>query len=352
MYITPIKDDITTEEIVQELMKNGFECIKDDKRNLYILYNKHFLLYNTNNFSEDVSINKLRTWYQGNPKEKIEGSNCTNEDALKRIDILEKIVKYIINSSNKDDIFNYLPYTKTNKFSKSGAINLFIPNIKSTYSGDYFSQTEIALQLRPLEIMPSKGFSFSGVKFNEICTLEINPRASFINKKTPENIIDENCNFQIINTSLRNKYLKQQDLVPGCSYIDAKGSEYLYIGIASYHTCCEYMDNNNNISRNNYSGKNIKYLYLRVTSNVKKKLLKYTNFSDFLNNRFDEVLKKELFDWDKGLNITESKKFVSLDTIYFDSQHNKTNDAFVYQKPKGSIKEYPDMSMDINIKIN
>ena len=362
MLLQPSKEDMTTSDIVKEIKDmNTFKCLEDKTRGLYIFYSEDSLLNQNyvnpylfkfkNILDTSISIKELRECFSGNPNEKQEDCNCNNQEALNRIDKLEKVIKSIIYSSNPEKIFDYLPYTKQGKFSKTGNINLYIPNIKSTFSGDYFSQTEIALQLIPLEMPKPNGNWFESIHSGDICFLEINTRASFTNKKRPENIIDEDGNYKKVNKPSRNTYLKQNDLEGGTSYIDAKGSEYLYIG--------EIQENGKyfgiDCRGNTYTGtmkNHLKFVYLRVTSKISKELSNYTNFEDFLYDRFNDSFLKNRLSYYKGLNITTSKKFVKKGTIYFDNQHNKIPNGLNFIYPKGTYKNEPDFNFFMKLKIN
>lgn len=59
----------------------------------------------------------------------------------------------------------------------------------------------------------------------------------------------------------------------------------------------------------------LKFVYLRVTSKISKELSNYTNFEDFLYDRFNDSFLKNQLSYYKGLNITTSKKFVKKEHI-------------------------------------
>lgn len=363
MFLHPSKDNMTTGEIVKEIKDmNVFKCLEDKTKGLYIFYNEDNLL-NKNHFDSknlfkiknlldtSLSIKELKDLFSGNPNEKQEDCNCKNKEALDRIDKLEKVITSIIHSKNPEKIFDYLPYTKQGKFSKTGNINLYIPNIKSTFSGEYFSQTEIALQLIPLEMPKPNGNCLESIHSGDICFLEINDRASFTSKKRPENIIDEDGNYKKVNKPSRNSYLKQDEIEVGTSYIDAKGSEYLYIGEIKENGKYEGID----CDGNPYSGSiREKYegLYLRVTSKISKELENCTSFEDFLYDRFYDSFIKNEMNFQLCLNRTTTKKFVKKGTVYFDNEHNKISNKLLFEFPKGTIKDFPNSSYSIKLKIN
>ena len=116
--------------ILKRLAKIGYTYIHDAKRNLYICFNIAEL---------KDSIANFKNIFNGNPNSTIEGANCTNKEALKRLNVIETIVDFITTNPNNIGIFDYLPYTKNGKFSKAGSITLFCSNITDTWSGEYFS---------------------------------------------------------------------------------------------------------------------------------------------------------------------------------------------------------------------
>lgn len=282
-----------TQNILKNLIKYGHTFIHDSKRNLYIFFDKNEL---------KDSISNIKKCFNGNPNDKIEGSNCTNGEALKRIDTLDKIVDFLTTNPNNIDIFDYLPYTKDGKFSKSGAISLFCPDIKNTWSGDYFAQYEVVLELEAY-----KNHTYD-LESNEIAVMTVTMK-SLCDKKSPKNVIDENCNFIPLVKTKRNSYLKQSDLVPGTSYTDAKGSEYLYIGGMS-------------------DSKHITPSYIKVTKKIKNDLAKFTTLYDYLYHRFTENIKCKYnhgyYDTDPFNRVMSSfsRKFIEPNTIYFDQNHN------------------------------
>lgn len=282
-----------TNTLVQSLSKAGHTYVHDTKRNLYIFLNTQEL-YNT--------LSDIKNQFNNATNTTQEGLNCTNKEALNRIDVLEKIIKFLTNTTNAIKLFDYIPYTKDNKFSKSTPAIVFIPNIKDTWNGEYFSQYELVLQLRPYEYYDSEHMISKEIAFLDITW------ASLCNRISPKSIIDENCNFIKLEPIKRNSYLKQTELQPGTSYNDAKGSEHLYLG---------YIDN--------------KPAYIKLTTKIKKTLSNYTTLYDFLHARFTENIKSK---YNKGwydtnpyerFSSNSSRKLLSVNTVYFDENHNNVN---------------------------
>lgn len=332
-------EKMTSKEIVDSIMSHsGFKCIEN--KGLYIIYNKKSLftpctISSTDFVESSTSIQELKGQFILNPDEKQKDCNCTNGEALKRIKNLENVIKHIINAEHPEEIFKHLPYTKQGKFSKNGNISLYIPDIKSTYNGDYFSQTEIALQLVPLELC----YNFiSQEKSAEICTLEINPYASFTAKR-PKNIIDETGRYTNYTKPKRNTYLKQTDIKAGCSYIDAKGTEFLCLG--TINSIFDYNLDHMGCPISHKLDETCENLYLKVTAKLKADLTKYDSLSDFLKYRFNTILLKTPYNWLRGLNMSKSKKFVKLGSEYF---MNKDDSIFQLSYSKGSIKSEPNLS--------
>ena len=64
MFFKPSRDNMTTKELLNEIMSLGnFECLEDKNRNLYILYNEKNLLVSP-------GIQALRIKFLKNPNEK------------------------------------------------------------------------------------------------------------------------------------------------------------------------------------------------------------------------------------------------------------------------------------------
>jgi hypothetical protein len=263
-----------------------------------------------------LSLSDLRKLFSGHGNEVQEGCNCKNAEALKRIDTLEVVISHLLNMPNAEQLFELLPYNKTGKLAKNKVVTLYLPKIKSvcnTY--EYASQTEVALQLRPLEVEPTKAYQYKRDKLEGVLVLEINGSASFATNK-PENLIDDTgvLKAQPENYT-RHKYLKQNELKVGTSYTDSKGSEYLYLGaIREKYSYTEL--STMRVTRSNDGI--MKYIYLRITSGVKKEILRYNSLYDYLSARFTKNYcdKNNILNWNKGCNYTESKKFVSINTVY------------------------------------
>ena len=275
------------ENIIDRVLKaygNSYSYIKNDDRNLYIVYSKTALL---------KAISNIKNIYDGPKTQKLDGSNCTNEEALQKFAVLEKIADFITTDSNVEMLFDYILYTKNNKFSKSTATLLFIPQIKNTWNGEYFSQYEWVLQLKTLDY-------FS----DNIAIIEL-AQVSLCNRVSVNSVIDENCNFIKLEPIKRKSYLKQADLQPGTSYNDNKGAEHLYLG---------FIDN--------------QPAYIKMTSKVKKEISKYTTLYDFLCSRFTANIKSQCYSGMYNTNPYErfscnsSRKFLSQNTIYFDKSHS------------------------------
>ena len=185
-----------TNTLVQSLSKAGHTYVHDTKRNLYIFLNTQELY---------ATLSDIKNQFNNATNTTQEGLNCTNKEALNRIDVLEKIIKFLTNTTNAIKLFDYIPYTKDNKFSKSTPAIVFIPNIKDTWNGEYFSQYELVLQLRPYDY-----YDTEHITSNEIAFLDIT-WSSLCNRISPKSIIDENCNFIKLEQTKRNSYLKQTD---------------------------------------------------------------------------------------------------------------------------------------------
>lgn len=338
-----VSGNTSTEDVISNLSKEpDVRILQDVLRGVYIVYNEK-KLYN--------DIENLKGLYGGKPEDTIEGSNCDNATAIARLDNLKQVVKHIANLRNTDELFDSLTYTKAGKFPKNKKITLYLPDLKSTFSGEYFSQMEIALQLVPIEIMPTDTFSFNWDQVDDIRYIEVTDRASFTNTKRPENIINVDGTLHKAAPTKRNTYLKQDELQVGSSYTDAKGSEYLYLGIINSEYQCSDVRKCDGSTYSNGGWGQVKYAYLRVTKGVKKELEKSKSLYDFLYKRFEGKLLKTCWYWDEGLNNTESKKFTELNTVYFDEAASELKDmAFNFEK--GTWNDYPNLKIYHNIKFS
>lgn len=136
----------TTKEILAELKAKGFQVIQHPDRELYIAYSERRLLHTGCGISE-TSIEWLKEMFDGPPQEKEEGSNISNQEAQVRILRMELALQELLKPGKLDELFPLLPLTKAGKFHKTAATNLYIPGIKYTVNEDYFSQSEVSLQI-------------------------------------------------------------------------------------------------------------------------------------------------------------------------------------------------------------
>ena len=178
----------TTKEILAELKAKGFQVIQHPDRELYIAYSERRLLHTGCGISE-TSIEWLKEMFDGPPQEKEEGSNISNQEAQVRILRMELALQELLKPGKLDELFPLLPLTKAGKFHKTAATNLYIPGIKYTVNEDYFSQSEVSLQIAAYRWLDDDTFNWAVCP--EIGILRINPDASFVGRKTPPNLIDE-----------------------------------------------------------------------------------------------------------------------------------------------------------------
>ena len=70
--------DVT--KVIKSLTNAGYNFIHDTTRDLYICFK-----------TKDIydEITRIRNWFNGKPDEKIEGSNCTNGEALNGLILLK-----------------------------------------------------------------------------------------------------------------------------------------------------------------------------------------------------------------------------------------------------------------------
>ena len=327
----------TTKEILAELKAKGFQVIQHPDQELYIAYSERRLLHTGCGISE-TSIEWLKEMFDGPPQEKEEGSNISNQEAQVRILRMELALQELLKPGKLDELFPLLPLTKAGKFHKTAATNLYIPGIKYTVNEDYFSQSEVSLQIAAYRWLDDDTFNWEVCP--EIGILRINPDASFVGRKTPPNLIDEKGNITApAALPPKNKYLKQEDLVPGTGYLDPKGTEYMYLGRLRQHRVEDSVDWNGDPHHFDVVQNLTNPLYLRMTPKAKKEVAACATLQEYLQKRFEAAEDECLF---TGLNETVSKKFVDEGTVYFDADHNKVQGLHVEKNilwlPQGTVK--------------
>lgn len=236
-----------------------------------------------------------------------------------KVERLCKLATDIIDEKLGIDIFSYLPLTKAGKFHKTKSIFLATSGIKDVFNGDYFKMEVLDLRITPVsyaeKINPFIAIDKTGDIFGTITGdgnvgfLELNwyPHQ---NKENP--IFDENNN-PIKQITTRNKYLKEKDLKPGYSYLDAKGNEFLYLG----HFCEKQHENMGLDTKEKYLKseeyeefkkwyKNCElhignFIFAKITKKLQKEIDEAKNIDELLKN----LVKKEGWYWYKGLKTLE-----------------------------------------------
>ncbi len=159
----------------------------------------------------------------------------TISEYQKEIDRLVKLALNIINGTLGANIWDYLPYTKTGKFSKTGNVLLATSGITDVWNSDFFSLKTMDLQLVPVSYDQKTDPSTIKVPEDILKPMSGDGTTLYIelgyysrNKKA-EPIFDENGTPRRIEKT-RNSYLKEDEIRPGCVYTDAKGNDFLYLG--------------------------------------------------------------------------------------------------------------------------
>jgi hypothetical protein len=287
--------------------------------------------------------------YTGDNNEVQEGSNCSNIEALTRLQAVDTIIKGLYTMPNLKEIFDSLPLTKSNKFPLNKDTVLYRPNIKDTIStahSDYFSQTEVVLLLttytmyrvsnNPDIIRKAIGNSLDKKSFKDlldelegrIAQIVLSDNKSLYNRVGKvENIVDEKGYFHRPEETKRKTYIKEA-LTPGTSYLDAKGVEWLYLGYVNYKQTfpivkrVRYTDANQRMqykyedifdgSENVYIAENESYI--KVTDKLKKSIASGKNLCDIL----EELARKSISKGDPAIrSLSTSKKMVSICNTYF-----------------------------------
>jgi hypothetical protein len=238
------------------------------------------------------------------------------EAVVKKLQIVERIMRGMYTMPNLEQLFECLTYTKAGLFPANKNTILYRPNLREgVMYQEYYSSSEVVIQLttykpdlfecRIKHIDKDSCKNFVG----KIAEIEINGAADLSGRVgAVENIIDENGVFHRPSTDTvgtRNSYLKASDLVPGTSYLDAKGVEWLYIGWINLLSCCG-SDGVENRRIYQYQG------HLKVTGPLKKKLQSGQN----INGIIGEIYKSDSDKGTLGASFKKNKKFTQVQTVY------------------------------------
>lgn len=283
---------------------------------LYIMYSKEYII---------EAFSALRERFACLDTEGMRAFRGSKADLSAKIDKAETIALDLVDN-HLEEVFPYVPLTRQAKFSKNKSVLLYAFEIVATYNQDYFSQNEICLRLDPVEYISKKPGDAYSKYYDNILILELNDNCVF-SKKRPSNMFDEK-GWHGIETK-KESYIKQPNLKVGSSYLDAKDTEYLFLGYAAVSAT----------SVSKTGG-----LYLRLTDKFKEQIASFSTLYDFISayikekqiqNRAKSEDGTDL-EWKDGLNETNSKKFLTLANTFFDDEH------IGYDEPLMFEFRYPD----------
>lgn len=314
--------------------KYHLSYIHDKENDLYIMYSREDIL---------EGFKLLRSNLKAFDDEDMKAFKGTKADLSAKIDKAETISIDLIDN-HIEEIFSYVPLTKNKKFSLNKSVLLYAFDIKATFNQDYFSQSEVCLRLDPISYHRSTPNVLSSFYYyDNMLILEINDDCSYTSKKRPENMFDDKGWHKVETKKL--SYLKQTELKVGSSYLDAKDSEYLFVGYCTIYTPKLKPDAPN--LRYNSSA-----LYIRLTDKLKKQIASASTMYDFvkgfMKERHDKACAKSEYgvstSWCDGFNETDSKKFHTLSNTFFDSDH------IGYDKPMPyEFKDFDYSSSDMSV---
>jgi len=152
--------------------------------------------------------------------------NCTDTQYIEAVNGLCYLAERIIKDyTDKLDIFDYIPLTKQGKFPKNQTILLADTKIANVVNGGYYV-AKYKLQLRLVEAYSSTEDFINKTCIENTLALEID----LYQKESKTLPVFNSDGIPSKTERARNTYLKDDEIKAGSSYIDAKGTEYLYLG--------------------------------------------------------------------------------------------------------------------------
>lgn len=121
-----------------------------------------------------------------------------------------------------------------------------------------------------------------------------------------------------------NAYINHNTLIPGTSYNDERGIEYLYIG----RLTGVYINNHDNPYDHPTVYPGASRHCLKLSPAKIRELQKYDSLQAFLTARMNYAGKKQGFIF-SGFTYAPRKNFVSVNTVYFDVNNSKIHDMTV-----------------------
>ena len=127
--------------------------------------------------------------------------------------------------------------------------------------------------------------------------------------KTPPIFDKDDKLTKVVKT--RQTYLKDTEIIPGHTYIDARGTEYLYLGYFNFYIHLKKYDFPSDIEHDNGCSAHV---YTKVTKRVVEIAEICSNMNEFINRTIYEWTDKNHNWYDKLLLCENHRKFVKENT--------------------------------------
>lgn len=296
---------------------------------------------------QKVTNGKLRIWFFNEMleavldnafqvAETIDGGNtsynCSGEAYVDAVDRLYSLAKDIVSKYPQQDIFSYIPLSKSGSFVRDKSILLADTDIINTYQEDCFIQKK--LQLRLVSVYKDADFYWDCEEIKDTMAFEI---AEYKIGDNTIPVFDTDNVPRIINKEKAVYPLSNKKITEGCVYTDINKEEFLYLGYFSlvpfYFAETEKSEYIERISKNDIteSYQVPKYCYVRVTKKVKSMLEKSNSLQSFI----DDYILRNVSEGKlatEGLSIREMPHiFIEEKEPYFIGVESMVNDHTIEQ---------------------
>ena len=258
--------------------------------------------------AEDI---KALKWYCQHYKDEVR-LNCNAQTLYNAFNEMSSVISSL-DSNSLLKIIKCLPRWKNGNV-RNAIMPLYITGV-TEYNGDegWARITSLELSLMPCtkddDIDFTKHCNFFTKRTKIKNSFEIRATLDRQYNKKDIAIIDKNGKFNKLEIS-RKKYLKQEDLVPGHIYTDAKDKEFLYIGNIEYGNACRMLKGDTqevygtihdsqghmciDSSHGRLSANSMPYVFLPLTEKNKNELCKAGSLEAYLKNFFEKQKAKYL----------------------------------------------------------
>lgn len=307
------------------------QAVYDPKRNLYILYNRDSLRHDAqiaSIYARNIAGRILQRQHKT-----VEFDDLVHYNPCKQAIQFEQLVEQITDEYQLQKIFDYLPYTKDQKFNLNNRIHVKMLQ----FTMPAFDKTpERTVNHQALTIWPFSGISGYGMlcseyeklpQVNNIAVMVYTPPKYTTGDKRPPDILLDDGSFQSVKRKSAQKTINPDMLTPGTSYLDSKGVEHLYLGKLTQTTSMPKYQKSTTVQNGPTP------MYLRVTENVRTQLTAAKSMAEFLKNRLEEKgLDPKIGDIMIGISQAADKKLKTQKTVFFQPPDNLVKDLRIIRK--------------------